>query len=377
MKKEDVETIVPLLPMQQGFLWHSLKSGGNAGALHLRCTLEGDLDTTAFKQAWQAVIQQHQALRSSVHWENVKAPVQLVQKQVQPDWQEADLRAAPDWQTTLQNQLAMAQEKSLDIRVAPVFRLHLYRTGETRFELCWTLSHILLDGWSSSIVLRDVIDHYIALVKAEAKPAFTPYTLNEYTRWLKQQDKQSTLQYWQGYLPKPALCSHLPVLKKCSETERSAISEFRSSQIKLRPQQLQVLLQNLRAAGISLNTALQSAWAAQLQNHVAHEYAVFGTTVSGREIELKDAAERVGMLINLIPVAVKITANQSVKEWLSEVQNNFFASLPHAHASMQQIQLASGGSDTLFNSLLVLEKPTGARSKRCYRSQESPLWYSQ
>ncbi|MFK7996912.1 MAG: hypothetical protein AB8B87_22430, partial [Granulosicoccus sp.] len=61
MARKNVEAIVPLLPMQQGFLWRSLAHDSDACGLTLRCALHGHIDLAKLEQAWQQVVNTHQA----------------------------------------------------------------------------------------------------------------------------------------------------------------------------------------------------------------------------------------------------------------------------------------------------------------------------
>ena len=85
MKKENIEDIVALLPMQQSFLWHSLQVDAASSVLQLRCTFRGNISIEHLKLAWGKVVQKHQSLRSSIHWESVKKPIQVIHKQVPND----------------------------------------------------------------------------------------------------------------------------------------------------------------------------------------------------------------------------------------------------------------------------------------------------
>lgn len=79
---KNVEDIYPLSPMQQGILFHTLyipKSGMYCEQFHF--TIYGDFNISAFKQAWQRLIERYQVLRTFFIWEDVKEPVQVVQKQ--------------------------------------------------------------------------------------------------------------------------------------------------------------------------------------------------------------------------------------------------------------------------------------------------------
>jgi hypothetical protein len=87
MKKDNLEAIYPLSPMQEGMLFHSLYVPQSEVYFEqFAYTLHGDLDAPAFKEAWQRVVAQHPALRTLFIWENLEKPLQVVRKRVDLSW---------------------------------------------------------------------------------------------------------------------------------------------------------------------------------------------------------------------------------------------------------------------------------------------------
>src|SRR5215204_5278240 len=80
--KANVEAIYPLNFLQQALLFHSLQEGVDQGFLRVKCVLKGKIDIEAFQNAWRQTIQRHEVLRTSVHWEKLDKPVQVVHKEV-------------------------------------------------------------------------------------------------------------------------------------------------------------------------------------------------------------------------------------------------------------------------------------------------------
>src|SRR5688572_26921508 len=80
--KAKVEAMYPLNFLQQALLFHSLQEGIDQGFLRVKCILKGEIDITAFQNAWQQTIYRHEVLRTSVHWEKLEKPVQVVHREV-------------------------------------------------------------------------------------------------------------------------------------------------------------------------------------------------------------------------------------------------------------------------------------------------------
>ena len=159
MPIDNLESVHGLSPLQEGLLFHALYAP-DAG-LYLSqsvASLDGALDVPTFKAAWATTIDRHAVLRTSFHWEGVEKPLQAVHRRVELVWTERDLsaHAEPDQQRVIDDYLAADVRRGFDPSSAPLVRCALFRTREDRHEFALTTHHLVLDGWSRAIVLRDV-----------------------------------------------------------------------------------------------------------------------------------------------------------------------------------------------------------------------------
>ncbi|HSV66550.1 MAG TPA: amino acid adenylation domain-containing protein, partial [Mycobacteriales bacterium] len=154
-----VEDVYPLTPMQAGMVFHGL-SQGDQGVYFEQATfvLDGVTDPRVLGTAWQRVVDATPVLRSSVVWEGVREPVQVVHRMVglpveHLDWSalSEDERAAE-----LAELLTADRAVGVDLGVAPLLRVVLARLSGTRVRVVWSFHHVLLDGWSVFQVLSDV-----------------------------------------------------------------------------------------------------------------------------------------------------------------------------------------------------------------------------
>src|SRR5206468_2455057 len=105
-----------------------------------------DLDELA--EAWQRAVDRTPILRTSIHWESLDEPIQLVHKDFQLPINRIDWRGLPDeeQQRELEAMLAAEGAEGVDLRRPPL-RLTLIRLTDSSVRLLWTLHHILIDGW--------------------------------------------------------------------------------------------------------------------------------------------------------------------------------------------------------------------------------------
>ncbi|MBE9028855.1 hypothetical protein IQ266_03650 [filamentous cyanobacterium LEGE 11480] len=351
MDKQNIETIYSLAPLQQMFLWHSLQSTTQAGLIHIRCDIHGELEISQFQQAWECVIHHHPSLRTSVHWENVKQPLQVVAKQVALPWKVIDGRNFTDPAQTITNFLHDDRAQGFDLNQAPITRLTLFRLGAIDYKLVWSCHHLMLDGWSGALVLNQVFATYEALQVGHPPTSIAAPTYQTYIRWLKQQDETAAAQFWRDTLK--GFTGPTPLPPPTSNQVRQIASGPIS--IRLTPNTTEALQAFLRVQRLTLSTVIQGVWSLLLHHYSGENDVLFGMTVSGRQGDLAQVEAIVGLLINVLPIRVSITPAAPIADWLRTLQTQQIHINRYAYASSTQIQAWSGQSKPLFDSLLVIE----------------------
>src|SRR5690606_6423747 len=142
-----------------GMLYHSaFVAAGPMYVEQFTCRITGSLNTAAFQTAWEQTIAEQAALRTAIIWRDVEHPVQVVFSRVDAPWTLLDWRELPpDAQTARLEAFADAdRRKGFDLATPPLLRFALIRTHETTWRFYWTWHHIILDGWSTAVVLQDV-----------------------------------------------------------------------------------------------------------------------------------------------------------------------------------------------------------------------------
>ena len=356
MDRKNVKAIYPLTGMQQGFLWHSIRHQQGAGLIHVRCRLAGRLDRQLFEAAWARVVDGHDALRTTVHWRQVKQPVQMVFKHVVAMVAWLDWRDDLDITERLESFLAADLQLGLDIEKAPVFRLTLIQVAEDIHELVWTCHHLLLDGWSGNLVLDQLLTHYDRATRRLPPLSDSSSELGSYFRWRKSLDTPSANAYWTKILSGFRAATPLPKRAMTVAADKRPAVKLG---IALDTEQTRALQAFLRQSRLTLNAMMQGVWAIVLSRLSAHDDVVFGVTVSGRSGELAGADKLVGMLINVMPIRVRLHAQDSLQEVLTAINAQSFASQRYSHVDGAQILDWSDCRGALYTTLLVVENQPG------------------
>ena len=348
---QQIADIYPLSAMQQGMLFHTLYEQSAGDYINqVRLDVEG-LEPERFRQAWQAAVDNHEILRSSFVWEGeLVRPVQVVHKQLTMPFSVHDLRHDPEQPLALDALAQAEQEQGFDLTQGPLLRMVAVRIDDNRHHLIYTNHHILMDGWSNSQLLGEVLQRY----SCEPVPAPTG-RYRDYIEWLQRQDLPGSEAYWKTRLADLQEPTRLAQAVVCQQHDETILGHGERYQY-LDAGQTRRLSQFARQQKVTLNTLVQAAWLLLLQRLTGQATVAFGATVAGRPAELKGVEQQIGLFINTLPVIASPRAEQTVSDWLQSVQAQNLALREHEHTPLFEIQRWAGKSgEALFDNILVFE----------------------
>jgi amino acid adenylation domain-containing protein/non-ribosomal peptide synthase protein (TIGR01720 family) len=352
--RRDVADLFHLSPMQQGMLFHILYAPNTDVYLgQFSCVLQGDLDVAALAIAWQQAINRHEVLRASFIWENLDEPLQLIHGNVSVALEQHDWRGLADEREQWETFLIHERQRGFDLSTPPLMRLALVRLREDSYGFVWTHHHLLIDGWSGALVLREVFNAYEALRRGEQVRAEPPRPYRDYIAWLDQQDLAKAEAFWREKLkgfdaPTPLVIDHASVENDEAPSE---------STVQLSKETTARLQSLARQHGLTLNTILVGAWALLLSRYSQEKTVVFGATVSGRPPSLSGVETMIGLFINTLPVRVRVDEEADLLAWLRALQAEQVALREYEYSPLVEVQSWSevGRGQPLFESLLVFE----------------------
>ncbi|GLX93432.1 hypothetical protein Hesp01_13820 [Herbidospora sp. NBRC 101105] len=325
----DVEELLPLSPLQEGFYFHSLADDHDAYVVQQVVELDGGVDPERLRRAAELLVARHAPLRACFRPGAGGRPVQVIRRAVALPWREAD-----------HDVTAEERARPFDLAGAPLLRCALI--GGRRLVL--TFHHIVADGWSLPVLHRELL----ALYAGEALPEVTPY--REFLRGLAGRDGEGARAAWAQALagfdeptrmvaapPVPVVPAHVRVELAEDVTER--------------------LTARARRLGVTLSTVVQGAWGLLVGRTTGREDVVFGTTVSGRDAEVAGIEDMVGLFINTLPTRFRWSPSATLADLLTTLQGEQAALLDHQHLGLAAVQRAAGraGGGELFDTLVVFE----------------------
>ncbi|MFI9757073.1 amino acid adenylation domain-containing protein [Streptomyces sp. NPDC051963] len=346
-----VEDVLPLSPMQEGMVFHALYDAHArdvyTGQLTLR--LEGPLDPERMRTAAEALVARHANLRAAFRTQRSGRPVQVVRTTVRTPWCVTDLSARPagEREEEFERLLAADRDERFDLARPPLLRFRLVVCGERDHRLVLSSHHLLWDGWSAPVLVRELFQLYTAGGDPAALPRVRPY--RDYLAWLSRQDPEAARQAWRAALTEldePSLIA--------PEARELAAEQPERLVLELSEQDTAALTDTARAHGLTVSTVLQGLWAVLLGRLTGRTDVVLGATVSGRDAEVPGIESMVGLFINTLPVRVRLRPAEPVAALLSRLQAEQSALLDHRHLGLADIRRAAGHG-VLFDTLLVFE----------------------
>ncbi|MDX3452287.1 amino acid adenylation domain-containing protein [Streptomyces sp. ME02-8801-2C] len=355
MTQPALADVLPLTPLQEGLLFHALfeqeRDADDVYVVQLVFELEGPVDAVRLRTAAQALLDRHPNLRAAFRRRRGGRPVQVVPHRATLPWAEADLTGpGTDLEKAWAELLDEDRENGFDPATPPLLRCALVRTGADRHRLLVTHHHILLDGWSVSVLLRELL----ALYAAEGAPAVLapvpPY--RTFLRWLERRDRTAAEDAWREALADVTEPTRLA--PDAPSTPVPGTTDLAQARTELSAEAGAALTARARSLGVTVNSLVQSAWALLLGRLTGRDDVVFGTTVSGRPPELPGVESMVGLFINTVPTRVRLRPADTLGRLVHEVQDTYVNLLDHHHLGLADIQRAVGVPE-LFDTLLVFE----------------------
>ncbi|HEU5470788.1 MAG TPA: amino acid adenylation domain-containing protein [Actinophytocola sp.] len=348
----DVEDVYPLTPMQAGMVFHGL-SQGDQGVYFQQVSflLDGVADPAALAASWQRVLDRTPVLRSSVVWQGVPEPLQVVHRHARLPVLHLDWTGlgAGELAERLDALLERDRAVGLDLGTAPLMRLAIVRLSATEVRVVWSFHHVLLDGWSVFHVLSDVLtDH-----AGGTPPARRPFA--DYVHWLREQDERLADDHWRAVLGDLSGPTPLPFDRPPADAHHAVSSERHG--IELSTVDSERFYEFARRNRLTPSALVQGAWALLLSRYSGASEVCFGATVSGRPAELPGVEGIPGIFINTVPVRVRVTGTEPVADWLRALQAAQAESRRFEHVGLPRLRALSGvpAGANLFDSILVFE----------------------
>lgn len=343
--------ILPLSTLQQGLYFHAqLLQDTSTYVNQITLPIFG-ADAGQLEEGWKALMKRHSILRSTLHQVEGQAHLYVwddlpIMSRVFDGREEVGFELESYKCSLIEQGFELEQDASVQ-QLKPLWRVDLVTTGDNEIACIFTIHHILMDGWSTGVLLSELFAHYQNMSLPVVSHDFA-----DYLEWVVQQEPESAQEYWRGYLNGVEAPTIL-VEQYGSNTDK--LGHVRHN-VDFSAEVLSGWQSQLKSSGITLNTLIQGAWLLTLQRYTGQSQPVFGNTVAGRPSSLANSEAMVGLFINTLPVTSMVNWQAKTGEWLADIQEQASAQREFSHVSLSEVQAQSPlAGENLFDSLVVFE----------------------
>jgi amino acid adenylation domain-containing protein len=282
--------------------------------------LNGDFNVQFFLEAIHDVVRRHEALRATI---SANGEMLVIYKDISFNVPVEDFTKDADQKTILNGFISAEMHKPFDLEHGPLFRFFLHRLAEKKHYFTLVLHHIIVDGWSTGVILHDLSKLYNAKLRGipallEEAPQISSY-IEEERDFEKSAAYEETRNYWLNMYK-----NNVPVLDLPTDFPRPALRTYRSKRID-HPFSLE-LVEQIKAmgakAGSSLVNTLMNAFEVFLYLQTNHPDLVVGLPTAGQAATEK--FNLVGHCVNLLPMRSLIDPSLSFNAYLKKRKVSFF-----------------------------------------------------
>ncbi|UZE84263.1 non-ribosomal peptide synthetase [Pseudomonas viciae] len=344
------------------FLDHLDHAAGAAYHLPLALRLKGSLDKSALQATLDRLVARHETLRTRFELVDGE-PVQKIAPTdhgFQLDQQDLRTLALDERKARLEHLGQINATQLFDLSHGPLMRGHLVQLEDEEHVLFITLHHIVSDGWSNSVLAREVSVLYSAFTQGQKDP-LPPLALQyvDYAAWQRQSLEgpalQAQIDFWRQHLEGAPALLNLPL-----DRPRPAIQSYAGGilECSFSPALSADLRAFSQAQGTTLFMVLLAGWSV-LMNHLSGQAdVVVGTPVANRQRPELEAL--IGFFANTLALRVSTERDTRVEELLARIKNLTLSAYNHQDLPFEQVVSAlqptrSMSHSPLFQVMLSLD----------------------
>ncbi|RKH40633.1 non-ribosomal peptide synthetase, partial [Corallococcus sp. AB050B] len=351
------------LSFAQQRLWliDQLEPGSALYNMPVAVRLEGHLRADVLEHALQEVVRRHEALRTT--FAQVEgAPVQLIHPDSHQPLALVDLSDLPEPQREPETRVRVEAEmrRPFDLRTGPLLRTLLFKLSGREHVLVVTMHHVVSDGWSLGVLVREVSALYEAFAAGQPSPLpALPVQYADYADWQRRTLSGETLRqemaYWEAKLSGAPAVLELP-----TDFPRPAIRSTAGATLGFTlSRELTEALRGLaHQEGGSLFMVLLAAWQGLLARYTGQQDLSVGSPIAGRT--RAETEGLIGFFVNTLVLRAKVDADQSFRALLQQVRATVLEAYEHQEVPFEKLVEAlqptrSLSHTPLFQTLLALQ----------------------
>ncbi|KAL2064470.1 hypothetical protein VTL71DRAFT_4964 [Oculimacula yallundae] len=305
-----VEDIHPCTPTQESLFTFSLRSS-KAYIAQRVASIPTSISLEKWKKAWEDVVAASPILRT-----------RLAQLQ-EPGLQQVVLKGAVSWRTANDLEQYLEDDRLEKMELGQDLARYAIVDSNGKQYMVWTIHHVLYDGWSEPLVLKNVSN------ALQGQPLEVQAQMKDFVKYVRDTDEVAMQDFWRREL-NGATGPQFPPLpfRDYLATPDSFLEH-------------QIPLKIVAGSPFTMATLIRGAWALVASQYTRSDDVLFGETLTGRDIPLPGVEGIVGPLIATVPVRIQINRTATVESYLQTVQQSISARTLYQHMGWQNIRKVS------------------------------------
>ncbi|MFC5743622.1 non-ribosomal peptide synthetase [Dyella tabacisoli] len=339
LTRQSRPAVLPLSFAQER-LWFLDRLGlsGPAYSVPVAFSLSGTLDVPALEHSFAELVRRHESLRTRFESQAGSA-VQVIDPAGGFHLAELDLSdlTKGDREAALQARMREQVREPFDLERGPLFKVALVKTGEREHALLLSLHHIICDGWSMGVLVRELGALYAAYLRRLPSPLPEPelqyadYALWQ-RQWLQKEVLARQLDYWRQRLAGIPAALVLP-----ADHPRPAMTSFKGAKLALTLSKplTERLRQRAQAEQATLYMVLLAAFQLLLSKLTGQSDIVVGSPVAGRTHRQMEGL--IGFFVNTLVMRTQVRSQSSLKELLEQVKEVTMGAYAHQDLPFEKL----------------------------------------
>ncbi|WAN69719.1 amino acid adenylation domain-containing protein [Moorena producens JHB] len=336
--RENPQSIPLSFSEERMWILDRLEPGNPAYNRPTNIRLTGSLKVNALERAINEIVGRHEVFRTSFPAVDGQ-PIQAIAPNLTVKLLIIELSHLPsnERETEVKRIAVEEAQHRFDLSKLPLIQAKLLRLSQEENILLLTMHHIIFDGWSAGVLLKELAVHYEAFTTGKSSPLPPlPIQYADFAIWQRQRLQgerlESQLAYW-----KKQLGGSLPVLELPTDRPRRPVQTFQGAkQNLLLPQNLSDSLKELSLrAGVTLFMTLLAAFQILLYRYTGEEDIIVGTPIAGRDsIEIE---QLIGVFINTLVLRTQLNGNFTFSELLAQVREVALGAYAHQDIPFEKL----------------------------------------
>ena len=329
---------IPLSFAQQR-MWFIDQLEPGSAAYNIPCAvrLRGDLDTDALRKTLNEIVARHEVLRTSFPSMNGQPRQEILEPgDLQPEYIDLSAMDETEREIRLLSDLQAEAKRGFDLASGRLIRAVLIKLAINEHVFMVTMHHMVSDGWSLQVIVREFAHLYEAFSQGQESPLreleiqYADYAVWQ-RGWLRGEVLEAQREYWRKQL------QELESLALPTDRPRPSTATYRgaSERIDFPEELMQKLRQLSKKEGVTVFMTLLAGFQLLLARYSGQEDIAIGTPIAGRNTE--ETERLIGLFLNTLVMRVNVGGNPSVSELLARVKEAALGAYAHQDIPFEKL----------------------------------------